>query len=111
MESSHKGASLNAAAPQSGVTARDILFGAEVIGLCVSTALVLVFAFMWPQLEAWFVARTTFPAVAACPLPGELEQVHIVVTRQHGQLVAECMFVGSRGTYHRSRHGMPMPRP
>lgn len=93
------------------MTRTNIIFGAEVIGLCLSTTLVLIFAFMWPEINAWFVARTTFPAVAACPPPAELEQVHIVVTRRHGQLVAECMLVGSRGTYHRSRHGMPQPRP
>lgn len=50
-------------------------------------------------------------ALAACPQPAESEQLHIVVTPRDGKLVAECMMVGSRGTYRRSRHGMPEPRP
>jgi len=57
------------------------------------------------------VAKPAPVAIAACPLPAESEQLHIVVTPREGKLVAECMMVGSRGTYRRSRHGMPEPRP
>lgn len=49
--------------------------------------------------------------LAACRMPAENEQMHIVVMQRAGELIAECMFVGSRGLYRRTPHGMPEPRP
>lgn len=54
--------------------------------------------------------RTTVQ-VAACLPPTELEQMHVATGWRDGVLVAECVYLGSRGTYRRSRHGMPEPRP
>jgi hypothetical protein len=41
------------------------------------------------------------PVLAACHLPAEHEQLHIVVLQRAGGFVAECMHVGSSGTYTR----------
>lgn len=51
------------------------------------------------------------PIAAGCPPPTEHEQLHIVIVQRAGQLVTDCRYVGARGTYQRSRHGMPEVRP
>ena len=49
------------------------------------------------------LAKAADAALAACPPPTESEQLHVVVTRRDGTLVAECMFVGPTGAYVRRK--------
>jgi hypothetical protein len=66
---------------------------------------VLVLFAVWAMddLRAW--AKTWFSAPTAvtrsCPLPSELEQLHIVVRRHGGQALTECLYIGARGSYTR----------
>jgi hypothetical protein len=74
-----------------------------VLGLTTAIALLYVHQHQARELHARAVAmhREAAAALAACRLPTEHEQMHIVVTHRNGALVAQCMFVGSRGTYRR----------
>lgn len=88
------------------MTRQDLTFATGTIGLMIVTALAFIFIFMWPEIRDWLIARTVVPVpvVAACPTPQDsAEQMHIVVVRRDGKLIAECMFVGSTGTYYRGR--------
>jgi len=73
------------------------------IGLSVACALLYVHWTEARKLEARAVAMQAqaAAALAACRLPSEHEQMHIVVMRRNGAFVAQCMFVGTRGTYFR----------
>ena len=96
---------LNAATPSPSGLVR---YAAAIVALGLATAAGLIYADWVTRQKA---AQPQPAAIASCPQPSELEQMHIVVTRRGDKLVAECMFVGPRGAYHRSRHGMPQPRP
>jgi hypothetical protein len=69
----------------------------------------------WPYYRDWAAAdillelseRERASILAGCPLPAESEQMHIVVKQRGERLVAQCMHVSSRGTYNRTRKGMP----
>lgn len=73
--------------------------------------------FAWPWLREWVAASFPSPAPAqvgafGCAPPTEHEQLHVVITRYpDGTLVPECMYLGPRGAYRRTRHGLPEPRP
>jgi hypothetical protein len=87
------------------MTRQDLTSLAGTIGLMVVTALAFIFVFVWPELRDWLIARTVVPVpiVAACIVPVDsTEQMHIVVVLRNGKLTAECMFIGSTGTYARS---------
>jgi hypothetical protein len=76
------------------------------IGLSVACALLYVH---WHQsriehARAVAMHEQAAAALAACRLPTEHEQMHIVVMQRNGAFVAQCMFVGSRGTYRRRIH-------
>jgi hypothetical protein len=45
--------------------------------------------------------------LAGCRIPAESEQMHIVVVQRGERLVAQCMHVGSRGTYSRTPKAAP----
>lgn len=76
----------------------------------VSVALVFM---VFLGLGVWFapelIARLRYEAdqtIAArgfvsCSEPTELEQLHIVVLRREGRIVADCMYVGPKGAYER----------
>jgi len=85
-------------------------------------AIVLVVVLLaWPatQLLRWYMdwaaadivrelsAIERAAVVAGCRIPAENEQVHIVVSRRGERLVAQCMHVGSRGTYNRTPKAAP----
>jgi hypothetical protein len=65
--------------------------------------LVLLAVWAMDDLRAW--TRTWFSAPAAttrsCPLPSDLEQLHIVVRRHGSEVLTECLYVGARGSYTR----------
>lgn len=65
--------------------------------------LVLLAVWAMDDLRAWARTWSSAPAAAArsCPLPSELEQLHIVVRRHGGQVLTECLYVGARGSYTR----------
>lgn len=77
------------------------------LGLSVACALLYVHSVQVSRAEVRAAAlqRQALAALAACPLPTEHEQVHIVVVQRNGALVASCMHLGARGTYR------PRPRP
>lgn len=84
----------------------DVRFFTGTVVISLATTLALIFVFLWPELRDWLIAQTVVPVpvVAACPTPQDsAEQMHIVVRRRGGTLTAECMFVGSTGTYYRGR--------
>lgn len=94
------------------MTDRHLLLGA-VIALCVAGLLLaLIIALGGTDRIAGRIAESIAAAapqktaesiaLATCPTPQDsAEQMHIIVTRRNGQFIAECMFVGSTGTYYR----------
>ncbi len=91
----------------------DVRFftGTMLIGMVLVAALLFLYA--WPTIADWLIARTVVqvPVVASCRQPVDTEQLVIIHELREGRIVARCQYVGSRGTYHRSRFGMPEPRP
>lgn len=66
--------------------------------------------YLGPALKAlvlaWALAVHT-SALGSCRLPGELEQLHVVIANRGGHYaIADCMYLGSKGTYAR-----PQPKP
>lgn len=41
--------------------------------------------------------------VIQCTPPTEYEQLHVILVWRDGRLAANCLYVGSRGTYSRDR--------
>lgn len=72
-----------------------LVVGAVVAGLVIYAGL--------PRLLSAIDSRAAVQARAlgGCRVPTEHEQLHIVVRQRDGQIAAECMYVGSRGTYSR----------
>lgn len=72
-------------------------------------AFAAVVLYALPDLAAWIQGRAPAAgraavharAQAGCRMPAVFEQLHIVVSQRDGQIAAECMYVGSRGTYSR----------
>lgn len=95
------------------MTRQDLTFATGTVGLMIVTALAFVFIFLWPEIRDWLIARTVVPVpvVTSCRPPAETEQLHIVTWSREGRIYGQCLYVGSRGTYYRSRSGMPEPRP
>lgn len=62
-------------------------------------------ALAWPDIHAWLadqpVVTAAPPVLVHCRMPTEHEQLHIVATERDGRIVAECLYLGSRGTYRR----------
>lgn len=47
-----------------------------------------------------------------CRAPVDTEQLHVVLVSRDGRVTFDgCLYVGSRGTYRRTRSGLPEPRP
>lgn len=47
-----------------------------------------------------------------CAPPTEHERLHVVLVSREGRVAVDgCLYMGSRGTYRRTPHGMPEPRP
>jgi hypothetical protein len=72
-------------------------------------AILLASIALWtvPDLAAWLHRWLPAPlqtsVQAACRIPSEFEQLHIIVRERDGRFVAECMYVGPRGAYSQER--------
>lgn len=77
----------------------------EIIAALLFVAAILSFVKFGGPIVARLASppASTPPAIAACRIPSEHESVHIVVHQRGEHLVAECMHLGSRGTYLRPR--------
>lgn len=93
----------------------DVRFFTGVVSVSMALAVTLLFFYAWPEIRAWRIAQSlaVAPVFADCNPPTEHENLHIIVRKDPATLrfTAECRLFGSRGTYGRSRHGMPEPRP
>jgi len=73
------------------------------IEIAIALGFILVLAFSSPRIRA--ALEEIFPNVFhtarlhACLPPTEYETLHIMVSLRDGELVTECMYVGSRGAY------------
>lgn len=88
-----------------------VLDAAAVVGVLAVVAGILapLVADAWQHEQR--AARTT-PIAHDCPQPTEHERLHVVLVSRDGRVAVDgCMYVGSRGTYHRTPDGMPGARP
>lgn len=88
----------------SGMRRPDVrmLWGTVAAGAAVAVGLIAA-----PFLAALVERAASAPAPraiaqAGCTPPSEFEQLHIVVVARGAQFHADCLYIGSRGTYRRS---------
>lgn len=79
--------------------------GHELHSLLLISALFGAAILYLPEITAWARERADQSIAArsfvACDAPTEHEQLHIVILKREGRIAADCMYLGSRGTYHR----------
>jgi hypothetical protein len=104
-------------------TARSLADIAAAIALVVFGAWAIAHGLMWfinwtaadvmldPPVQLTAAAQPA-PVAATCRPPSEHELLMITVTLDEGgNAQAGCKYISPRGAYHRSRSGMPPPRP
>lgn len=90
----------------------DLLLNtAAVLGLA-GTAAVILYPLVVDAARHELREARTAPIPNECPAPTEHERLHVVLVSRDGRVAVDgCLYVGSRGTYHRTPLGMPGVRP